>query len=151
MTEAFELLQTTRDNLLKATAALTVDQWNKIPDGFNNNIFWNFAHILVTQQLLCYKLAGAEALISDQLIAANRKGTRPGEAVNKESIDEVRALMLSTGEQLQKDYLSGKLSDFNPYSTSYNYTLNSIEQAINFNNVHEAMHYGTILAMKKLV
>jgi hypothetical protein len=29
-----------------------------IPEGFNNNLIWNIGHIIVSQQLLVYKLSG---------------------------------------------------------------------------------------------
>jgi hypothetical protein len=31
-----------------------IEHLNKIPDGFNNNIFWNIKHTAVTQQALVY-------------------------------------------------------------------------------------------------
>jgi len=34
----------------------SLEQLNKIPEGFNNNLIWNIAHCVVTQQLLCYKV-----------------------------------------------------------------------------------------------
>ena len=39
-----------------------------IPHGFNNSLYWNFAHCIVTQQLLIYKLSGNDIIISDEII-----------------------------------------------------------------------------------
>jgi hypothetical protein len=47
---------------VKSVAALDLAQLNIVPDGFNNSIAWNIAHILVTQQLLHYKLSGKDCV-----------------------------------------------------------------------------------------
>ena len=36
---------------------LTLEQLNKVPQGFKNNVIWNIVHCIVTQQLLVYKLS----------------------------------------------------------------------------------------------
>ncbi len=40
--------------LLDRTKDLTVDQYNVVPPGFNNNIIWNMGHILVVSEDLLY-------------------------------------------------------------------------------------------------
>ena len=37
------------------------------------------------------------------------------------------------------------------YETSFGYTLHGVEEAILFNNTHEGMHIGTILALRYFV
>jgi hypothetical protein len=46
--------RTILDNLLNT---FSIDQLNNTPEGFKNNIFWNIAHVVATQQLLVYKLS----------------------------------------------------------------------------------------------
>jgi len=41
--------------------------------------------------------------------------------------------------------------EFRPYRTSYNVELESLDDALWFNNMHEAMHLGYMLAMRKSV
>ena len=54
-------------------------------------------------------------------------------------------------DKLEKDYTENKsmFDSYSEYPTSYNYTLRSIEDAINFNNIHEGVHYGYALALRK--
>ena len=76
MTELNHLLET-RKNFIGLIESLTTEQLNKIPDRFSNNIIWNFGHNVVTQQLLCYKLAGKEPYMNEEIINEFRKGSKP--------------------------------------------------------------------------
>ncbi|MCB0460976.1 MAG: DinB family protein, partial [Flavobacteriaceae bacterium] len=57
MEKQVEILKANRKGILSLIEGLSIMQLNKIPQGFKNNIAWNVAHLLVTQQLLCYKLS----------------------------------------------------------------------------------------------
>jgi hypothetical protein len=43
--------------LSKFLEKFSIDQLNTVPKGYRNSIFWNVAHIVVTQQLLVYGLS----------------------------------------------------------------------------------------------
>ena len=77
MNEQFDILKKSRELVLKELEGLTLEQIHKIPEGFKNNIAWNVAHLVVTQQLLHYKLSGLNPLCPDDLIDGYRKGTFP--------------------------------------------------------------------------
>jgi hypothetical protein len=40
----------------------------KIPDGYRNNIWWNIAHVMVTQQLLVYKRSNLQMRVPQELV-----------------------------------------------------------------------------------
>jgi len=46
----------------------TLEQLNKIPEGFSNNLIWNIGHIIVTQQVLIYKLSNLQGYIFGRII-----------------------------------------------------------------------------------
>lgn len=146
-----ELLKATRQNTIKLISSYSLDQLNSIPTGFNNNLMWNFGHVIATQQLLIYNLSGLKMYADNELIKAYRKGSRPTTFIEKVEYDELMELANSTVEDLEKDYHDELFQEYKIYTTSYNITLSTIEQAINFNNLHEALHLGTCLAMKKFV
>ena len=148
---AFTILKRTRENIRKAVEGLSLDQLNKIPEGFNNNIFWNVAHVVATQQLLTYGLAGVDPVIPKKYIENYRKGTKPNGPVGQDEVDQIISLLETTQGQIINDILDNKFTEFRRYTTSYGITLNSLEEAIAFNNAHEAMHFGNILSMRKLV
>lgn len=58
MNEVFEFIINSRTAFIKLVDSLTIEQLNKIPDGYNNNIIWNFGHIVVSTQTLCYVRTG---------------------------------------------------------------------------------------------
>ena len=152
MEEAFRIHSLTRQKFIGFLEYLSPEQLADIPYGFNNNIWWNVVHVLVTQQLLCYYLSDNEMLIAMHWVDKYKKGTKPNGALPMQyEIDEIKSLLVSTQQQLQTDYTAGKFVSFKSYPSSYGYTMNNIVDAINFNNAHEAMHLGTVLAMKKLV
>ena len=60
-------------------ADLPDDALTAVPAGYRNNILWNLGHIVVSQQLLLYKLSAIEMYVSDELverIARQRKKHR---------------------------------------------------------------------------
>jgi hypothetical protein len=129
----------------------TLDQLNKVPDGFNNNILWNVAHSLVTQQLLIYSLSGVKPLVSESWIDSYRKGTKPEAEVTQEFVDALDAALFSTFNQLEVDLDSGVFKEFNPYTTSTKMHIDSIVTALSFVLFHDGIHIGSILALAKLV
>ena len=151
MQKHFDILIKTRQLLLKITENLSMEQLNKIPQGFKNNIAWNIAHMAVTQQLLCYKLSGLNCLVSDEMIADFQKGTAPNHTISKEEFETIIEQFLRLPLQLEEDYNKGIFKNYSEYKTSVNITLNSVDDAIMFNTYHEGIHLGIILQLMKFV
>ncbi|HEY9221101.1 MAG TPA: DinB family protein [Lutibacter sp.] len=151
MQKHFDILIKTRQLLLKITEHLSMEQLNKIPQGFKNNIAWNIAHLAVTQQILCYKLSGLNCLVSEEMIAGFQKGTAPNQPISKEEFEAIKAQFLQLPLQLEEDYKKGIFKNYSEYKTSVNITLNSVDDAIMFNTYHEGIHLGIILQLMKFV
>ena len=151
MDHQFDILKKNRNLILKSIDGFSMDQLNKIPEGFNNNVVWNLAHLVVTQQLLCYQFSGLEVAVSDELIGLFRKGTSPNNVVSLEEFEEIKKLFLELPLQFERDYSVGIFKSYQEYTTSLNVTLSDIRSAISFNNFHEGIHLGAILALRKLI
>lgn len=151
MTTQFNLLKISRNLVLKKIDGLTHEQLHKIPEGFKNNIAWNVAHLVVTQQLLHYKLSGLQCLVPDDLIEKYRKGTAPTEEMSAEDFEEVKELLAGLPDTLEEDYNEGIFKEYTEYETSTGFVITSIDDAISFNNLHEGIHLGTIMDLYKLV
>lgn len=147
----FDILTKTRAIVLYYIKELSLDQLHVIPDGFNNNIAWNIAHLVVTQQLLHYKLSGNDCLVSDELIAAYQKGTSPSVNFSQQAFDEVLELFQGLPSTLEEDFEAGIFKEYSSYKTSTGFVIDSIEKAIIFNNFHESLHLGVIMSLRKLV
>lgn len=139
----------TRQNMQGMMQRFTAEQINAIPPGFNNNLAWNFAHVIVTQQLLCYSLSGLKPTVSADLIEQYRKGSSPQGFVDQGTLDEWYALGQTSVDQIRQDYQNGLFENFKTYPTSYGIQLHSIDEALQFNAAHEALHLGTVMAMQR--
>lgn len=148
MKKQIDDLKATRLLLEKVTNSLTLDELNTTPEGFSNNIGWNLAHIAITQQLLVYSLSGVEPKVSANYIDLFRKGTAPNQDITEEQLKNIKELLASAPDQTLEDYQNGLFKTFKEYPTSYGITLKSVEDAIEFNNLHEALHLGYIMSMK---
>ena len=146
----FYLHAITRERIQEIIESFDEKALNKIKNGFKNNMIWNAAHVVVTQHLLTYGLAGLPLNLPDEIVSTYRKGAAPNGNIGTDSIDEIKQLLLSTPAKLKADYNAGVFEEFKPYETSYGVELKNIEQAIVFNNTHEGLHLGYIMAMRKL-
>ena len=135
-------------SILKSTPK---EELLKIPNGFNNNIWWNIAHIVSTQQALLYSLSGLELQMPQVLKDKFKKGTKPDGLATDEEIEQIKKLLFSTIETTIEDYEKGVFSNYNEYTTSANVTLKNVEDAIAFNFFHEGLHMGAIFALQKAV
>ena len=144
----FDVLTNTRAILKKIIENNSLEDLNKIPKGFNNNVIWNIGHIVVSEQLLAYKLSGLPSMLKDDMIDKYRKGTKPEEAISQAEVDEIKDLLTVTIKKTEDDYKSNIFKEYNSYtvSTTGN-TLNNIDEALQFIMTHEGIHLGYILAL----
>lgn len=149
MEKQFDIIAKNRVILHKFLTETPREQLLKIPEGFNNNIWWNIAHVVVTEQLLAYGMSGLPLNIEDTFVAKFRKGTTPDGTATDAEIKKIEELMFSLPKQTKIDYESGLFKEFNEYTTSLNVTLTNIEDAIEFNTFHEGLHFGSILALRR--
>ncbi|ETN94548.1 DinB superfamily protein [Zhouia amylolytica] len=146
----FDITTKNRAIFKKILEEMSLEDLNKVPKGYNNNVFWNIAHAVVTQQLLAYKLSGLEVNVSDEMIASYSKGTKPTRDVTQTEVEALKGLLFSTLDQLKKDYEEGKFKVYQQYTVSTNdSTLSNIEEALEFNNFHEGLHLGYVLAQRR--
>lgn len=151
MKDILEITKTSRNIVSKFIQGYSLEQLNKVPAGFNNNLIWNIGHIVVTQQLLVYKLAGLPMMVSDELVERYKKGTKTEHQATQEEVDEIFTLLHSTIEQTEKDIEKNLFQNYNEYPTSTGFVLKSNIDSMTFNNFHEGLHIGVIMSMRKLV
>ncbi|WP_029270914.1 DinB family protein [Flavobacterium sp. KJJ] len=151
MSSVFEVQKTIREILLKVLDHHSLEQLNKIPPGFSNNLIWNVAHCISSQQVLVYKLSGLPTLVSDAFIDKYKKGTKPEGDVSQTEVDEIKGLLYSTLNQTKKDFEARVFVDYNAYTTSMGFDLKNVQDALDFVNYHEGIHTGMIMSIRKFV
>ena len=143
------ILRQSRLNFLNLIKDYDLDALNRIPEGFSNNLIWNFGHLLVTQQLLAYKLSNLPMLYPDAFIDRFRKGTAPQGPVSAEEVEWMKEWALKSVDQMEKDLDAGLFKEYSAYPTSFGISLNSIDDALAFINTHEGLHLGYAMALRK--
>jgi hypothetical protein len=151
MKDTFEVNRTSRKMLSSYFENYTLEQLNKIPEGFSNNLIWNLGHVVVTQQLLVYKLSGLPMAVTDAMVELYRKGTKPERDATQAEVDEIQALLFSTIDQIEMDYNKNIFVNYQEYPTSTGYILKSAKGAIEFNNFHEGLHIGIMMSIRKFL
>lgn len=151
MESIFEVSKIQRNLAGQFLDHFTLEQLNTVPDGYRNNLIWNIAHMVVTQQLLVYKFSGAPMLVSDELVERYKKGTEVTAPATAEEVAEIKNLLTSTIEQTEKDYANGLFANYNAYETSTGFIIKNVTDALTFNVFHEGMHIGIMMRLKKLV
>lgn len=126
-------------------------QLNKIPQGFNNSIIWNIAHVIVTQQILTYEMAGVDPNVPAELITAFRKGTKPTEFIDGKKIEQIKSLLYKPIDKTIEDLKTDIFNGYQPYTVSTGSTLSSVKDALHFNNFHEGLHLGYLFSLRKFV
>ncbi|MEZ4805176.1 MAG: DinB family protein [Bacteroidia bacterium] len=150
MESAFNTWKTNRENSIQLIQRYTVEQMNTTPKGFSNNLIWNIGHIVVVQQMLWYKASHLPMLVSDDLVH-RFKPVRPEMPVTAEECKSLLELMSGLMVQSIEDYRKGIFQKFNPLRTQTGFELNNFDDAVNFNNYHEGVHYGLLLNIRKFV
>ena len=147
----FQAHRQIRQNLLDVLKTTSYEDLMLIPDGFNNNIYWNIAHCLATQQLLHYYLSENQFRIDKYWVETYKKGTLPNLEVPLSEFEDLEFLLSETSKILARDFDAQFFTEYKAYSTSFGMNLSSIQDAIIFNNIHEGLHYGYTLAQKRAI
>ncbi|MBD1420611.1 DinB family protein [Sphingobacterium chuzhouense] len=153
MTEIFKFIIDSRNAFIRLLDELTLDELNQIPAGFNNNIIWNFGHIVVSTQTLCYVRTGITSDTSFvKYIEAYKKGSKPEYFVSAEEVAELKQLAISTIQKIQEDYQKGTFEKIAPFDTStFGVLINSIEEVLVTTVGHDNTHFGYAIAQRRTI
>jgi len=151
MEKEIETWKAIRKKLKESIILLDIDAVNNIPANFKNNILWNVNHIIVTQQILCYELSGIPYKLDNDFINSYRKGTEPTQFINENEWKNTIEKIETTITLFETDFNNNVFQTYKEYPTSFGPVLKNVEDAVRFNNIHESLHLGYIMAIKKSV
>ncbi len=153
MKEIFNFIIDSRKAFIRLLDELTLDELNQIPEGFNNNIIWNFGHIVVSTQTLCYVRTGITTDTSwVKYLDAYKKGSKPQYTVSAEEVADLKVLAISTIEKIEADYNKGTFATIQPYDTAtYGSILNSFADVLITTSGHDNLHLGYAIAQRRII
>ena len=112
METTFKIWETNRQLYLKFLNSYALEQLNKIPDGFSNNLIWNIGHVIVSQQGLVYRLSGLPSYIEESLVETYKNGSKPTGFTTALEVDQLKHLLISLIEKTKSDYNAGKFKSY---------------------------------------
>jgi hypothetical protein len=151
MEKQFEIIRKTRQFLFSMVDELSIDQVNAIPEGFNNNIVWNFGHVIAAQQGVCYLRGGVPVVIDEGLFQKYKPESKPVNRTEEAELHTLKDLLVSTIDQLEADYEAGKFENYIPWKSRYGVEVNTIEDAITFLSFHDGLHAGYTMALRRAI
>ncbi|MGR9049832.1 DinB family protein [Halobacillus faecis] len=147
----FQQMRFVRKRSLAALDATTEGMADAKPDGFLNNIRWNFGHIFVSQENLLARFSGEDAHLPEGYIHLFNGGTSPDEwPEDVPRLPDLRKDLESQTERLIQTY-QGRLSEEGekPFDLGGGIVFRTLDEVLNFTIWHEGLHQGTISAMKR--
>src|SRR5665213_1190761 len=151
MKESIDIIRGARKFLLNLIDGISIEKLNEIPEGFNNNLAWNFAHVIATQQILCYRNAGAKPVIADEIIDKYKSGTRPEGFIDEKEFETLKQSLLSTIDKFELYSATNLFENYRAFDLkSYpGVRLKNVNDAAKFDCFHEGLHVGYSMALKK--
>ena len=151
METTFKIWRTNRNLYLDFFDKYTLEQLNKIPVGFSNNLIWNIGHIIVCQQVLVYKSSNLQGYLSQELFELYKPGSKPTGKTSENEVKELKELLISLMVKTETDFYNGEFNIYNERSTSIGFHLGSLKEAIEYNNYHEGLHLGLMMNIRKFI
>ena len=151
MKESIDIMRGARKFLINLIDGISIEKLNEIPAGFNNNLAWNFGHVIATQQILCYRSTGVKPVIEKEFIDKYKTGTRPESNIDENEFRMIRQYLLETIDQFEKDSATNMFENYKAFDLkSYpGVTLKNISDAAKFVTFHDGLHVGYSMALKR--
>ncbi|WP_053075012.1 DinB family protein [Ornithinibacillus californiensis] len=133
--------------LLDATSEELADE---MPKGFRNNLRWQFGHIATSQENLIGYFLGLENTLPKSFTELFNRGTSPADwNQDVPTLVEIKALLKEQYERMLS-LSTGRLEEEgSPLILGPEYKYETLAEAIDFTNFHEALHQGNIISLKR--
>jgi len=151
MHRSVEIIKQPRLRLIESVSNLSTEQLNKVPEGFNNNIIWNLAHMVAAQQGVCYRRSGLDLVVAETFFDSYKPGTKPEQFVDADEITAIKEQLISTLDKFETDIDKGIFSNYTQVVTRYGVELRNIDDAISFLPFHDGLHIGYVMALRRLL
>lgn len=145
----FHHVNVARDITVNAFEKISKSYFLEVPEGFNNNMFWNFGHIAYIQEKLVFQLVGRDLELPNDFETFFAKGTKPEYWVGTPpAYEEVKEALIDQPKRIEAVW-KGKLDTplLQPFTNSTGKTFYTVGETLMFSTYHEALHFNTILRL----
>lgn len=139
-----------RSYMRQRIEGLSNEQLLLVPTGAENNILWNVGHVVLSHFRLVYRPAGAAVPLPESWNEWFLPGTSPAGWGNcGPDVSEVMDQFESQFDRIAADHTKGLFSAYKAFELKSGSRLNTVEEAMAFNLMHEGIHIGAIIALKQ--
>lgn len=151
MKESIDIMRGARKFLLNLIDGISIEKLNEIPPGFNNNLVWNFGHVIANQQILCYRNAEVKPVIEDEFIDKYKTGTRPDGFIGENEFKIIKQYLITTIDKFEEDSTTNMFENYKTFDLkSYpGVKIKNIGDAAKFVSFHDGLHVGYSMALKR--
>lgn len=146
-------MDTVREITMSSIEKIPEEIADVVPEGFNNNIRWNFGHIAVVQERLVYHVLGEKLNLPNEYVELFGPGTRPADwKETPPSLEEISTILTEQIARI-KEFVPGRLSEKlpTPFQNRMGISFYTLGETLLFSFYHEAMHMETIKRIYKII
>lgn len=125
---------------------------NTIPTGFNNNMAWNFGHLITSSYSLAFRVTGVDPDIQIPYFEKYKKGSKPEGIVTQEEINELTTLANSFKSTIERALHADKFANIIEYTTqTFEIPINNINDMLITIAMHNTLHWQIIKNYKTIL
>ena len=149
--QAVDLTRFIRGLMLGQLEGLSDDDWCAIPEGLSNNILWNAGHIAFYQSAFLLKHFGQPTPVPDSFKDPFKAGSNPKEWTEKPDAAAVIAALKALPDAIAAADAAGAYASCKEFKLGDRLTMTDPFEIFMFHAMHEGVHNGRIIAIKKLL
>lgn len=150
---ALDNINKLRKKVIEIISNTSPEALNKVPPGFNNNIAWNFGHIVVTGYALVFKVTGVNPDFKIPYLEKFGKGTRPEGIVIRAEINgliELSDRFITTVKVAMNE--TDQFNGIKEYTTAtFGVPITTIDEMLVTVAMHDAVHLQVIRDYKRIL
>ncbi|MFT3903394.1 MAG: DinB family protein [Niabella sp.] len=151
---SIDFIKKQREKFVLFVDELSLDELNKVPEGFNDNIIWNLGHIMVSSYVLMYLRTEANPVFQVPYLEKYGIGSRPEKdnPATAEDVANVKSLVVDSINEIEQDLHQGVFDNMTPFPTkTYGIDMKTPEDILAWIFAHDAMHFATAKAYQRMI
>lgn len=138
--------------IIELLSNLSLNTINKIPEGFNNNIAWNFGHVATSSYSLAFRVTKVDADFQIPHFDKYKKGSKPEGFVAQEEINELIALADNFTNAIKLASGAHRFEQVAEYTTqTFEVPVTSINDMLTTIAMHNTLHWQIIKDYKRIL